>query len=53
MNNMNDKSFDLVMPAAKKLILENEQILTKICCNCNICWRRSFHNSLFFIAPLN
>ena len=24
MNNMNDKSFDLVMPAAKKLILEND-----------------------------
>ena len=24
MNNMNDKSFDLVMPAAQKLILEND-----------------------------
>ena len=24
MNNMNDKNFDLVMPAAKKLILEND-----------------------------
>ena len=24
MNNMNDKKFDLVMPAAKKLILEND-----------------------------